>query len=170
MISHYQIRVHFIFYFVYVRNNLNKKDMKKTLLLSLFALAFAFNATAQKIDFNLPGRQPEQVTENGFIPWAITTGVKDTLVIDETSGLKVVVANGPNSAGKTLKANWWKDGVGKYSKLIGDGIAVYDFVDNNTPQLQSGSAELTVTISGLSAGKHSILAYHNNTDGFTAPQ
>ncbi len=143
--------------------------MKKNLLLSFFTLAFAFNATAQKIDFNLPGRQPEQVTENGFIPWAITTGVKDTLVIDETSGLKIIVANGPNSAGKTLKANWWKDGVSKYSKLIGDGIAVYDFVNNNTPQLQSGSAELTITFSGLTAGKHSILAYHNNTDGFTAP-
>lgn len=54
---------------------------------------------------------------------------------------------------------------------MGDGVAVYGLAaDGNTPQLQAGSAEITLTLSGLTAGKHSLLAYHNNTDGYNGPK
>jgi hypothetical protein len=144
--------------------------MKKVLLLCVIAM-ISTAMWAQKIDFNLPGRQASQVTETGYTPWAVTTGVQESLVPDSTKALKITIANGPNSAGKTLRSNWWKDGVNKYSKLVGDGVAVYGLAaDGNTPQLQAGSAEITLTLSGLTAGKHSLLAYHNNTDGYNGPK
>jgi hypothetical protein len=97
--------------------------------------------------------------------------VQESLVPDSTKALKITIANGPNSAGKTLRSNRWKDGVNKYSKLVGDGVAVYGLdADGNTPQFQAGSAEITLTLSGLTAGKHSLLAYHNNTDGYNGPK
>lgn len=134
-------------------------------------LAGALPLHAQRVDFNLPGRQPAQVTETGYTPWAVKQGVKDSLDVESAHGpVRIVIANGPLSAGKTLRSNWWKDGVNKYSKLVGDGVAVYLLdANNNTPQLQAGSAEITITLKGLAEGEHSIMAYHNNTDGYTAP-
>ena len=37
---------------------------------------------AQKIDFNLVGHQPKQVTANGFMPWVIQRSQKESKVID----------------------------------------------------------------------------------------
>lgn len=72
-------------------------EIKKLLFLCVIAMVSTV-AWAQKIDFNLPGRQASQVTETGYTPWAVTTGVKESLVPDSTKALKITIANGPNSA------------------------------------------------------------------------
>ena len=107
---------------------------------------------AQKIDFNLEGRQPRQVTANGYLPWAIHQSQKETKVIDRDKNILLTVA--PEKNGQ-ISCVWWKDGVQRHDRLVGDGLGC--------------QAGVLVTISGLSAGSHSLLAYHNNVSTGKAP-
>jgi hypothetical protein len=144
--------------------------MRKTIL---FALMLAsLSVSAQKIDFNLSGRQASQVTEDGFIAWALGTSTSENMKVATDTGdsITITIANDDTYAGKTLKSCWFKNGMSS-SKLIADGFAVYGLDDsNNTPQITSGAVRVNVTISGLTAGEHSLLAYHNNTDGYNSPK
>ena len=142
--------------------------MMKKLTLACAALACAMAASAQKIDFNNTTSWAEdRLTETGYSPWAIGQGTSFTATFD---GITVTVALPAGATGQVIKGNWWKQGVQSHSKLVDDGIAVYALdADGNTPQIQQGSVAMNVTLSGLSAGEHSLLAYHNNTDGYGAP-
>lgn len=145
--------------------------MKRHLLFSM-ALATALAASAQKIDFNLTGRQESQVNESGFTAWAVNTCETESKEVEDANGNKITItlANDASYAGKRLRSCWFKNGLSS-SKLVADGVAIYGFDDNsNTPQITQGAVRLNVTLSGLSAGKHSLLAYHNNNDGFKAPK
>lgn len=57
------------------------------LILSLFVLT----ASAQRLDFNLMGRQPRQVTAIGFMPWALQQVQKETNVIDRDKNITMTV-------------------------------------------------------------------------------
>lgn len=145
--------------------------MKRHLLFSM-ALATALAASAQKIDFNLTGRQESQVNESGFTAWAVNTCETESKEVDDANGNKITItlANDASYAGKRLRSCWFKNGLSS-SKLVADGVSIYGFDDNsNTPQITQGAVRLNVTLRGLSAGKHSLLAYHNNNDGFKAPK
>src|SRR5574344_1354829 len=144
--------------------------MRKTILFAL--MLPSLSVSAQKIDFNLSGRQASQVTEDGFIAWALGTSTSENMkvVTDTGDSITITIANDDTYAGKTLKSCWFKNGMSS-SKLIADGFAVYGLDDsNNTPQITSGAVRVNVTISGLTAGEHSLLAYHNNTDGYNSPK
>lgn len=132
------------------------------------ALALATTAGAQKIDFNNTTTWAEdRLTETGYTAWAVGQGTSATATVD---GITITVSVADGAADRVLKGNWWKQGVQTYSKLVSDGIGVYALdADGNTPQIQQGSVGLTLTISGLAAGGHSLLAYHNNTDGYSGP-
>ena len=138
------------------------------MLLSM-ALVSVMSATAQKIDFNNTTNWAEdRLTETGFTAWPVGT---ETGVISKTvDGVTITIQRAADSAGGAVKGNWWKDGVQRYSKLIGDGIAVYGYENGETPQVQAGAVAITVKIEGLSTGSHSLMAYHNNTDGYNAPK
>ena len=138
--------------------------MKRQLLI-ITAMAAGLSANAQQIDFNLAGRQASQVTEDGFTPWAIATTRSESMLLQD-SGITVKMALDDSATGITIKSCWWKDGVNKFSKLISDGVTVYQLdASGNTTMIRSGSVKMIVTISGLSAGKHTLLTYHNDTDG-----
>lgn len=132
------------------------------------ALAYSVAAGAQKVDFNNTSTWAEdRLTEPGYTPWAIGQGTSASATID---GIGITVGVADAQQGRVIKGNWWKQGVQAYSKLVSDGIGVYGLdADGNTPQIQQGSVALTLTISGLAAGEHSLLAYHNNTDGYSGP-
>ena len=125
--------------------------MRRFLLLSVmcFSLTPIF---AQRVDFNLEGRAPKQVTANGFIPWAIRQGQKETMVVDREKNITFTVQ--PESDGR-LGCVWWKDGVQRHDKLVGDALGSHQGI--------------ILTISGLSAGDHTLLAYHNSVSGGEAP-
>ena len=74
------------------------------------------------------------------------------------------------TAANGINNNWWKDGVSKYSKLVSDGV-FSAYIDSKNDYSYSASEPMGIqfTISGLSAGKHTLTAYHNNTDGMTDP-
>ena len=142
--------------------------MKK--LLFFMFITSCLSAQAQKIDFNLPGRPSSQVGQEGFVSWAVPQAVSDTLVVDTLAKIKMSVANGPNSKGKTLRSSWSKTITQGKDRLVGDGFSVFDLDSgNNTPQLKGPAGEVEVTVWGLSAGEHTILAYHNNTSGYAPP-
>ena len=140
--------------------------MRRSILVCAF-LGLLTNAGAQRIDINnTTNWAEERLTETGFTAWPIGTTTQATITVN---GITITATVDGGSAQRTLKGNWWKDGVQKYSRLVGDGLCVYGWDGNNTPQIQSGAVGITLTISGLSAGEHSLLAYHNNTDGYTGP-
>lgn len=137
---------------------------KRNVIVGVVLLGMSMSAGAQKIDFNMSGRQDKEGTETGFTPWAVDKGAADTLALD--NGMKVVV-NCNGVADMSLRSNFWKDAVvSKGSKIVGDCVAVYGLDgDGNTPHLTDRSATMNIVLKGLAPGRHSMLAYHNVTDG-----
>lgn len=131
--------------------------------------ASAALASAQKIDFDMTGRQTKEVTEDGCQSWAVPKCKADTMRIGvgPTDSIDVTVTCGDISAtDRTLRANWSKNIVQQSSKLVGDAVVVYGLDDDgNTPHLTTESATVSFTFSGFKAGAHSLLAYLNVTDG-----
>ncbi|HEY1200748.1 MAG TPA: hypothetical protein VGE79_07195, partial [Niastella sp.] len=109
-----------------------------------------------KIDCNMSGRQLAEVGEPGYIPWTFATAVKDTASISLTGGVTItLIRKGPY--GVQLRATWNKAIVQLpyLARLTGDGFTV----DGAT-----AGAQIEMRISGLPAGRHSILTYHNHVD------
>ena len=125
--------------------------MKRCLMLTMMGLSM-IPSFAQKVDFNLEGRQPKQVTANGYMPWAIRQAQKETKVIDAEKNITLTIEP---EQGNRLACVWWKDGVQRHDKLVGDALGA-----------RKG---IKVTVSGLSAGTHSLLAYHNSVSAGQAP-
>ena len=140
---------------------LQKRHRRIALWSSLLLLSLPLQA--QKIDFNLINQPVSQVNETGYTPWAVATAAQDAMTVD---GVKLTLST---TDGHTLKSCWWKDGAKKLNQLIGDGVAVYELAsDGNTTQIQQGAVTLNVKIEGLKAGRHTLLAYHNNVDNYDA--
>ena len=128
------------------------------------ALAITTVAEAQRIDID----NSQNRTEVDYTGWSIGTTKTATKTVD---GITLTFSIEGSATNRTLKGEWWKDGVTKYSKLVCDGVGVYGLdADNNTPQIQEGEVGLVLTISGLTAGEHSLLAYHNNPSGYNGPK
>lgn len=143
--------------------------MKKRKILIAFLCAVALNGTAQKIDFDMTGRQSSEVTEADFQSWQVDKGLSatSTFSIDEGSNLEVEINCGEGMPeNRCLRANWSKNIIQKASKLVGDAVVVYGLdSDGNTPHLTNESATMNFTFRGLSGGEHSLLTYLNVTDG-----
>lgn len=142
--------------------------MKKFLLLSLVGVAAISEVHAQKIDFDNQAR--DTYTATGYSQWVVPKSKSETKLFepcadDNWSPLTINLSVG-DITDITLRANWDKGCVTSSSNLIGDCVAVYGLEsDGNTPQLTDRSVTMIFTISGLAAGPHSLLAYHNVTDG-----
>ncbi len=136
---------------------------KSYFLILLSALPLFCNA--QKIDFNMTGRQLAEVNMEGWTPWAVPFSQADTLTID---GLRITVAAQGNST--RLRAQWSKGDTksGKPNmQMLGDAVVAFlADDDNNTPNQTELPMSISVTLSGLSAGNHSLQAYHNGVNGY----
>ncbi len=126
----------------------------------------SLGASAQKIDFNLSGKENSS-TEEGFSSWAVGRSKTATKEFD---GITIKAEAVTGTAANGINNNWWKDGVSKYSKLVSDGV-FSAYIDSKNDYSYSASEPMGIqfTISGLKAGKHTLTAYHNNTDGMTNP-
>ena len=138
--------------------------MKKSLLTTVL-LAVTAGLEAQRIDIN----NSQDRTEEGYASWVVGTTTRATVTVD---GITITATIDGTQQGRTLKGEWWKDGVNKHSRLVCDGMGVYGLDANgNTPQLQDGTAVgIKLSVSGLAAGEHSLLAYHNNPSGYDGPK
>ena len=138
--------------------------MKKELII-LFSLLCSTTLLAQKIDFNMTGRSEAEGTEPGYTPWAVTETASATGTFD---GITITLSPDTEYAGIHVLTKYWKQGVVNMGyKLIGDGLAVYGDDHSN---ITSGAVKLDVKIEGLSAGHHSVQAFHNNVEGLDAPK
>ena len=123
--------------------------IKKIISVAVLCLLLTANAQAQssekqivKVDFDFSGRRVEEVGDPNYNSWPIT---------EQTEAEKSF-----NNVTFKLKGNfsskWFKTGMSApfYSRLTSDGL----FTDKS----------LELTISGLKAGQHSVLTFHNTFD------
>jgi len=142
----------------------------KKLLLSGIVLLGALSASAQCIDFNMTGRQDAEVLEPEYIGWAVAQVESETKVLEDY-GLTLTIAATGNST--VMRSQWNKNTclAGKNGqtglRLLGDGVVAFIADGTNTPNETTTPMSLSLTIEGLSAGKHSVMAYHVWKDALT---
>ena len=109
---------------------------------------------AVQIDFNEASRQETEVNEPGWTPWPTLDAASESKTVGGVT-FKVSMAG---SGGTSLTTDWYKVLVQSpyYARLVGDGLTVKD---------GNAGGMIKLEISGLSAGTHSLLTYHNTTDG-----
>ena len=134
----------------------------KRITLSLFYTACALQLAAQNIDFDLPGKQtPGKDTEINYTSWAVPRAESDTKTFD--NGVTITITAG--GAAAHVGSSWNKTDVEtKGLRVIADEVLATNLVDGNLTQITDASTSLTLTITGLTAGPHSLKAYHNNSD------
>lgn len=144
--------------------------MKVSLISGL--LLCSASVMAQRIDFNI-SNQSKTTTEENFQPWEVGRVESDiqTFTADDGSAvtIKVEAVTATGYAGNAVYCNWWKDGAKTKNQLLGDAIYPIILEDGNFSASTASPMGLRFTISGLAEGVHSLCAYHNNTDGKTAP-
>ena len=135
--------------------------MKKIILMTT-AVAAALSAHAQMIDFDLPGKTTMgKDTELNYTSWAVPRATSDTKSFD--NGVSITITAG--GAASTVGSNWNKTYVeSKGLRVIADEVVACNLVDGNMVKTTEGSSSLILTITGLSAGVHTLKAYHNNSD------
>ena len=120
------------------------------------------NATAQNIDFDLPGKTaPGKDTEINYISWAVPRAKSDTKTFD--NGMTIRISAG--GAAKDVGSNWSKTDVETTGlRMIGDEVLATNIVNGNLTEIKDKSTSLILTITGMTPGRHTLKAYHNNSD------
>lgn len=129
-----------------------------TAVLSLTVMA----STAQNIDFDLPGKTaPGKDTEVNYISWAVPRAESDTKSFN--GGMTITITAG--GAASAVGSNWSKTDVETNGlRIIADEVLATNLDKGNMTQITEGSTSLILTISGMTAGMHTLKAYHNNSD------
>ncbi len=133
-----------------------KINRLKNLILPLLLSSTFLSAQAEiYVDIDKSGRNSSEVTEPSYTAW--TPDVTNTLSV---SGVTFKLTSGASSG--SLSTNWYKAGVQSpsYARLVCDCAYIKDCT--------SKDAALILEISGLSAGTHSLLSYHNAVDDFSS--
>jgi hypothetical protein len=129
----------------------------RQIMANIVALCLGGTALATdpiKVDIDMSGRNSSEVTETGYNTWVPST--TNTLTVN---GVTFTLSN-TSSTGE-LSTTWYKVGVQSpnYAKLVCDGAYIKD--GNN-------SSGLLLSISGLSAGTHTLQTYHNAVDDYSS--
>ena len=128
----------------------------------LFLALAMGNAHAQKIDFDTSTTNPNP-TSDGFTSWCPGEISSGNTAQSTFTGVTVTISHGSGTTGNLIKENRWKDGTNsgdEERKLISDGI----YSTNSGSHVSGGKVAITITVKGLSAGTHTLQAYHNNVD------
>ena len=145
---------------------LPEKNAFARLLIFVLSLLFVINfaASAQKkiikIDLNQSGRQDAEVNEPGYQGWTLAANTVNVASFTPPSSGITITLTRKGPYGDKLSTNWYKAGIQTpyYARLANDGVRV-----NNG----NAGAQIEMRISGLPAGRHSVLTYHNNVDNAT---
>jgi len=135
----------------------------------LLVLTGGVSAGELKVDINRDVKNYDAVTEFGYVKWSQdstggaasgTTAVSKSFLTAEGEFVTVSFAQTPTSqsrGGAGLLSNWYQIGAEGTAKLVSDGITV-------DPSLLATGGEIQMTITGLSAGPHTLLTFHNHWD------
>src|SRR4051812_15973087 len=150
--------------------------MRRLLLLQLCLVvgsAGAVWAGEVKVDINRDSKNSATETEVGYVKWSqdttggAATGTNAvTKSFTSTTGETVTVsfaqtALSASRGGTGLLSNWYQAGAQGSAKLVSDGLTV-------APANLATGGEMVMTITGLSAGHHTLLTYHNAWDALAA--
>lgn len=142
-------------------------------LAALLLAAPPLPAGELRVDINRDSRNTDAVTETGCTRWsadstnAAATGtapVSRSFVTATGENLTVTFAQTSASAaagGTGLLSNWYQTGAQGTAKLVSDGLTV-------APANLATGGQLLMTITGLAAGNHTLLTYHNAWDNLAA--
>lgn len=121
--------------------------IKKLVGAAALVMLLAANGNAQnkqivKVDFDFSQRRVEEVNDTNYNSWTIS----EQKQAEKTFNNLIFKLKG------NFNAKWYKVGMNApfYSKLASDGLATAE--------------NLELTISGLKAGQHSLLTFHNTFD------
>ena len=129
------------------------KHVNFIVLLFLFVPIFCWAEI--KVDLDVSGRNSSEVTEPGYSAWVPTTSNTFT-----SSGVTFKLSSAGSSG--ELSTVWYKLGVQAphYARMACDAAYIKDCTTND--------ASLLLEISGLSAGTHTLLTYHNAIDDYSS--
>ncbi|ATC63061.1 pectate lyase [Nibricoccus aquaticus] len=126
-----------------------------------------------KVDINRDSKNSAAETETGYTKWSSdTTGGASsglaavTKSFTSATGEAITVsfaqtATSQSRGGTGLVSNWYQVGAQGTAKLVSDGLTV-------APANMTTGGEMQMTITGLSAGHHTLLTYHNAWDAASA--
>ncbi|MEY3895813.1 MAG: hypothetical protein RLZZ214_1333, partial [Verrucomicrobiota bacterium] len=126
-----------------------------------------------RVDINRDSKNIDTVTETGYVKWSAdttnaaasgTTSVSRSFTTSTSETVTVTFAQtaASQAAGGTgILSNWYQTGAQGTAKLVSDGITV-------APANLATGGQLRMTITGLAAGTHTLLTYHNAWDALTA--
>ncbi|MCK9156285.1 MAG: hypothetical protein M0P12_09265 [Paludibacteraceae bacterium] len=121
----------------------------------LFLIVPIFCWAEIKVDLDVSGRNSSEVTEPGYSAWVPTSSNTFT-----SSGVTFKLSSAASSG--ELSTVWYKLGVQapNYARMVCDAAYIKDCTTND--------ASLLLEISGLSAGTHTLLTYHNAIDDYSS--
>lgn len=128
-----------------------------------------------KVDINRETKNNDQYTEVGFVKWSQgsydgatstegTNEVTRSFTTAEGENVSITFAQTAASAtagGEGISAIYYATAVNGEADLIGDGLTV-------KPSSFADGGQIEMTITGLAAGEHTLLTYHNAADAFAA--
>jgi hypothetical protein len=136
--------------------------MKKLISTSLM-LCLTMVCLAQRIDISFSNAQEAQTHEPDYIEWKIPHSPSSSLTLD--NGMEITVSAAGNAT--TLRDQWHKNTCNKGRdteqvglRLLGDGVAAFIAQGDNTPTSTDTPTAMEVKVTGLTAGHHSVMAYH----------
>ena len=149
--------------------------MKRHLLLIAALTVATISTMAQlRIDINNTGRNPAEGTEPGYNAWTFgrVPSAEGTFTDVNGNEIKITISAVPDMEGNAVRTNYWKNGVVDLGyKLLADGSTVgymngngNDFEEITSANGYGKGAGIQIVVEGLSAGNHTLLAYHNCTD------
>ncbi len=143
---------------------------QKKIFMSCLLAACAMQAGAQKIDFNLNGKQNQSLAD-GYVNWSpgrVKTATESFKAANDST-ITVTISAGTGVWSNGIRENWNKNLV-SHDKLIYDGIySCYLDANNDWTTSTSEAQGIKLTISGLEEGSHTLCAYHNNSDAIEMP-
>lgn len=122
------------------------------LFLSFSSLLSLAQSPVIKVDLNTADRKPAEVNELNYTAWPIKT---DDAGLLKAQGITFTITK---KGGDKFGSTYYKTAVQApyYARLTGDGLVV-----------SGQGAAFELRISGLPAGKHTLLTYHNSLRGGT---
>ncbi len=141
----------------------------------LFLLPAALSAGELKIDINREEKNREIQTETGYTMWSGgqydggttasgTAGITRSFTTLNGENVTVTFSQTAASAaagGTGIKGIYYKTGAEGDTPLISDGLTV------DPPDFSAGG-QIQMSLTGLSAGSHTLLTYHNAADNLAA--
>lgn len=135
--------------------------MKKFFVIT-WSLLCTVTVMAQRIDFSFSNAQEAQTHEPDYIEWKIPKNASSSMTLD--NGMEITVSAAGNA--DILRDQWNKNtcNAGRDGatglRLLGDGVVAFIADGDNTPTLTDTPTSIEVKIKGMTAGKHTAMAYH----------